>query len=98
MDLRGAFDYETPPTGEMVMVNFVCLKFMLCRHAFQNKFSRKKNLTSYYFLNFKNYNTQIYGYILQGSVGEAAHMDPTKPTNFSNPMYDSLPGKKICIL
>ena len=32
VDLRGAFDYETPPTGEMVMVNFVGFEFILYRH------------------------------------------------------------------
>ena len=56
---------------------------------------------SYTFLetaNLQFVDTQSFGYILQGSVGEAAYMDPTKPTNFSNPMYDSLPGKKICII
>ncbi len=31
--------------------------------------------------------------VLQGSVGEASSMDPSSPTNFSNPMYGSLPGQ-----
>ena len=34
VDLRGAFDYETPPTGEMVMVSFVGFKFMFCSYTF----------------------------------------------------------------
>ena len=33
VDLRGAFDYETPPTGEMVMVSkIVSFRLMLCSH------------------------------------------------------------------
>ena len=32
---------------------------------------------------------------MQGSVGEASNIDPDKPTNFSNPMYDSRPGKAL---
>ena len=37
VDLRGAFDYETPPTGEMVMVIFFGFKFMFCLHTSRNR-------------------------------------------------------------